>query len=1189
MEAVRQSCRPKHQILILKCYPKLQKNAVDVKPNSSELSYLLYYASTRRTKVQKVGVFLEKRTASDVWKGRIGYVSCNLLWGIGKLITRPCRNVQVTLQILKALIEKSPRDLPLYASSVLKILNSILRSSDLTMVENSIPTFETLCAHHNESFISADQDYLVQYEGIVRRYASFASEPPVQAKDPTSTPVGMRWRSIGLQAIKSIASADALGSDPGKQLGIILPVILKNLYSDSEDHLLVLQQRAQFADQADVERTLRPRLSIATVRTADTGGGDAAAIARTTADADKLDEEDIGVLALRSLKKIFEVNNRGQIRSATGAVLKFITNHVPQESVLDLNASIGSNGAWSTTLIEMLARWAPVQDRYIIMVTAMETLLKSPMAEDKLNEQLTLATLISWLLSSNVNLIGLSVMDILLGLVQQILLLLQLGGSKLNTVVQHELQGHNGPEAVPKVALETPSSSSTSVNAAATEVVMKPSLLRKDLIKRLRICIGDLATHIYYSDQVSDMVSAILLRLKPGVCTTAPATEDSSAAANAASISANAQENPNTDAFFSFSTARLEALKAIKEILRVANNRSVSGVAAVGRHRVGVQVWDATQWLLRDDDAGVRMAYVDALLTWLRLEIGRDGLRASEDKSFVSKPGVRPGEDLSSASLVRRAVSNSTSRERGLKPGKSHFLQLLHLAVYENALQYAGVEGDILLLHLLLANLVEKLGINAASSGLPMIVRLQEDIQVVENPTCKIRIGSLVHGYFWALSEKFDFETSFVGKEIQAEIRRRKDKGMWVERIRMPPVPIDQLKSTGQPTLDEVFIPKVETESLRPFDNRAAMVDRIAMGYSSSISSPPSSPPSSPGRVFSLPIFPSVPSPHTNATNHLPVIVKERMLTDWNKEVIVTSTDPGGSKSASLNGSRTGTNPSGTRNFLAVNGLTTNGGGGTGTHTPLHSHSHHSHHQASSAYGLVGGTGIGALQRSRLGSAQDGSPTARTSSSRSSTVRVDELKRVLSGMGSGTASAIRGRDFTSPDTSSESMISYDFPPSEYSDAVGVAELTPTATTQKEPRPTNSANIEPNEQDDKIIPPVPPLPTSLSIPGGYPEGGTPSGSTTNLDRQQPSALNKNTSSPEYRRSRSLKRKKSRGGRSTSRGAADVSSGGHGENIWGAAARGGRGGGGGDLSGLLKGIDVSCEDGGIAGKGFGKPPY
>ena len=72
MASIRQRCRPKHQVLVLKCYPKLQKNAVDVRANPSELNYLLYYASTRRSKVQKVGDFLDKRTASDVSKGRFG-------------------------------------------------------------------------------------------------------------------------------------------------------------------------------------------------------------------------------------------------------------------------------------------------------------------------------------------------------------------------------------------------------------------------------------------------------------------------------------------------------------------------------------------------------------------------------------------------------------------------------------------------------------------------------------------------------------------------------------------------------------------------------------------------------------------------------------------------------------------------------------------------------------------------------------------------------------------------------------------------------------------------------------------------------------------------------------------------------------------------------------------------------------
>jgi len=59
----------------LKCYPRFQKSAVEVKPNSSELSYLLYYASTRRSKLQKVGDFLVQKTKKDVSRGKAKYVN----------------------------------------------------------------------------------------------------------------------------------------------------------------------------------------------------------------------------------------------------------------------------------------------------------------------------------------------------------------------------------------------------------------------------------------------------------------------------------------------------------------------------------------------------------------------------------------------------------------------------------------------------------------------------------------------------------------------------------------------------------------------------------------------------------------------------------------------------------------------------------------------------------------------------------------------------------------------------------------------------------------------------------------------------------------------------------------------------------------------------------------------------------
>ncbi len=41
----------------------------------------MYYANTRRSKLQKVGAFLEKRAARDVWRGKIGYVGIEVVSG----------------------------------------------------------------------------------------------------------------------------------------------------------------------------------------------------------------------------------------------------------------------------------------------------------------------------------------------------------------------------------------------------------------------------------------------------------------------------------------------------------------------------------------------------------------------------------------------------------------------------------------------------------------------------------------------------------------------------------------------------------------------------------------------------------------------------------------------------------------------------------------------------------------------------------------------------------------------------------------------------------------------------------------------------------------------------------------------------------------------------------------------------
>lgn len=906
--------------------------------------------------------------------------------------------MQVTLQILKALIEKLPRDLPLYAQYVLRILGNVLRSKDLSMVEESIPTFEAFCQYHDVATLAADQDHIGQYEDIVRTYTSYASlKTPVQPKGGLSAPIAIRWRGAGLRALKSITSSEAVGADGGRQLNMIMPVILQNLHSGDEESLRQLQLRAETPESSEMEQVTRRRMSIATVRTTeDSSRVNTTVVIGTADDADRLAEEEVKIQAIKSLKQIFVANNRAQVRLATGAILKFICTKVPYRRPESSRSSrAGATGTWATTLMEMVTTWTPVQDRFIILVTIMETVVRSPVAEENLEQQLLLISLVGWLLKSSINMIGLSVMDVLLGLVQHILLLLQLGGKGSNVLPHHQQTDAIDLFKGAGDLIDGP----TSPKAVKQDDESLPSSNRQDLLNKLQRCIGDLATHIYYSDQISDMITAILLRLKPSpmssVKSDAAAVENPQAAAQAILTSVRLQENPETDEFFSFGTARVTALKAIKEVLATANLKgTVSGGAAIGRNRVGVQVWEGTQWLLRDEDRRVRRAYVDALLTWLKLEMSSNDLRVLEDKRKLMRSASKT--DFANArmsTMTKRAVSNASHRSKTEKPSKSTFLELLHLAIYDNAIEDPEAESDLLLLHLLLVSLVEKLGVNAAKSGLPMIMRLQEDINIdniISTPTAKMDIGSLVHGYLWKLSDKFDFDTTKVGFAVQSEISRRKQYGLWLDTIQIPPLPLDQIMSaTSRSVTEKPPLHIVQTESLKPFDFRSALVDKIAESYANAVASPPNSPPSSPGRVFSMPILSSQgPTSSPNSSDGLPPKIIEAMLSEWSKELCISSVEKESARSISLNGSRKGTNLS---QYLNVNGQGTRNASPNGTHSPLTRPTNGIDNQPQALNF--------AFQNSdhRRSSNQSGSPTPNSSSDQNHTLRVDDLKRVLAG------------------------------------------------------------------------------------------------------------------------------------------------------------------------------------------------
>jgi protein EFR3 len=939
-------------------------------------------------------------------------------------------NVQVTLQILAALIEKAPKDLPLFAPYVLRILDNVLRSNDITMVESSLPTFETFCEHHDASTLFADQSYTRQYENVLHQYAGLASTRHTPGK-VQSKPVALRWRNSGLEAIKSVVSSDALSAVNAPQYEIVVPMILENLWTDNEDFLEVLLQRAQTEEKVADNAVLRRRTSIATVRTVDTAeqanaNTNPLALSGSAIDVDKLAEEDIGVLAMQCLKQIFVAPYRAQILAATGALLKFVEDRVSQEeTVVKHDQKSGKDSGWAIKMFSLVSRWAPVQDRYIILVTAMEALRKLSITDQTLQQHIVFVALVQSLLRSDVNLIGLSVMDILQQLILNIQRLVQLPGDPSG--VEASGSGEKSPM------------SPTSTQAAAAIASQ-----RKELLARLQQCLGDLATHVYYADQISDMISAIMAKLMPA---RSSSTGNSSPRGDKtdAVASSTGSEGHSLDPMFKLSIAKVAVLKAVKAILLVANpQRKMQDNTSLSRNRVPIQVWENTQWLLRDPDGQVRKAYADALVTWLDRETTKADQRAKDETAGPPpRANFKPGNSqVSAITIARRAASSASHREKAVKLPRSHFLQLLHVAIYDNALQYIEYETDMVLLHVLLAKLVIKLGVNAVRYGLPMIFRLQEDIQDAETPLAKVRIGSLCHGYFWILTEKFDCEQSVVGRAIHNEIVRRRSKHFWIEGIHMPP-PMLELVGTPGMARPHPRMPmnEIESEALLPFDDRSTLVECIVVNYKESPVSPPVSPSASPGRSFTHPILGGSSSlstiPAIETEQELPTQFKEQMLTEWTREAAMIAIQSA-SKSASLSGSRTGTTATNQRGRLTVNG-NHHGQPQLGPPSPYDSQTN------LRPFSQPGAIAPGPGSKLRNSSVRSGvSPAISNASSRqnhnhhqaSPVTTVDQLKLALSGQlqapptSHNISHAANG--LTVDDDSGDSMVSYDVAPSELS-------------------------------------------------------------------------------------------------------------------------------------------------------------
>ena len=758
------------------------------------------------------------------------------------------------------------------------------------MLEDCVDTFNALCTSYTTATLAADHGHAKDYDEIISLYAAFASkDAPIQTRTGLSVPLQLRCRSAGLKAIKSLVSAESFEADNGRQLRAVLPAILQNLYSEDSRHLSRLLCREKANNEFEQEQVLKRKNSISNARsTTDFDEPDPTRNTGTTEDIDERAEEEVGVLAMQCLRQIFIVNNRVQLRTASDCLLSYSVKGAAASFIQSTADASSPTTSWAADVFEQVCHWTPVQDRFVILFAATEYLSRLPVTEDSLTMHLSLVRIVSWLLRSSANFIGLSVIDVLDGFVQHLFRLLQIGKP-----MSRGLGMYRPSEDFQSAQLSQPKPDDPS---DIEKLSKTPSNLRTQVVQELKGAIGDLASHIYYLDQVGDMIAALFNHLKA----------ESSLTNDASAQMRPTVSSPEDTGFFTHSSARIIVLEAIVQILIMANSARKDDAGVAARNKVDVSTFDGTQWLLKDSHGLVRKSYVQVVATWAEKELDKSNLRLPQNPKSKNKWANANGNGND---LARRAFSNS-SRYSSIFNKYSSFIQLLHVAIYDHALQYAESGSDTLLLHSLLARLVTKLGINSVRHGLPMIFRMQEDVKSIESLIAKDNIGSLVQGYFWCLSHFFGFETTATGRNISMEVRRRMQHGLWLKGIVVPATaPEDIEAALSSLPSSKTPSPTEHKETLRPFDARHELVECISEAYSDSFVSPPSSPPASPGLRPRSPRSPPSTLSHTTTAlsapkePELPEAVHDELLAPWTRESSIAAVEKRSTKSSSLTGS----------------------------------------------------------------------------------------------------------------------------------------------------------------------------------------------------------------------------------------------------------------------------------------------
>ncbi|KAG0001664.1 plasma membrane localization protein [Entomortierella chlamydospora] len=501
----------KHATLINNCYPARPD---EKGPKSSELSYLVFYSTSKPAKLTKVCTFIERRTVRDFRKKRFNDVHCSL-------------------EIIKELLLANKAHINMFSKNIIVILDALLVDiSDYDIVRHCQVVFSSFCTSHDGSTLGADVEFRTLYFRVVARLADLAR---------LGGENNSRYRVVGLKALENIVSSEAFhAGDYKAHVDFVLPPILDCLIDAKEGIQVILERHIVRAGPSSL-----PSASV---------------YAATISEKD-ITEDDVTMEALQSLDALFNSQNGVHIKHSLESAFYYL----------------GELGSWwpsSRNVGIIKAILNPVQPhfRYMVVseiIAAMDNIdsTTSDMML-RLHKKVTLIAALNAILYSHVTLVGMPVLEV------------------LNSLLAN-------------LTKSLSDSATLSKEGDASQFLVLETLIQDDLVR----CIGGLATHIYYSNQVPHIISNIVGKL---------------------SFKLGATPQPETIESVPTVDYRKALLRCLTAVIKTSRDRSRQG-PNVHASEISSELLTPCLGLLLDDNMGVRTSFALALITFLATEDDSQG------------------------------------------------------------------------------------------------------------------------------------------------------------------------------------------------------------------------------------------------------------------------------------------------------------------------------------------------------------------------------------------------------------------------------------------------------------------------------------------------------------------------------------------------------------------------------------